>query len=110
MRAWRKHGVVPAAVYTGLKGDAKNYDHESTVYREIKTYLDGVKAAGAWNEEGVVATVRSILDSHLGVPPATVDIRIGGFTFSDDLATPGVPQPALKGAPDAFVAGIDFVP
>lgn len=74
IRAWREHGAVPATAYTGLKGDAKNYDHQSTVFREVKTYLDGVKAAGAWNEETVVGTVRSILDSHLGPPPATVDV------------------------------------
>lgn len=74
VRAWREHGVVPAAVYTGLKGDAKNYDHQATVYREIKAYLDGVKASGAWNEETVVSTVRAILDSHLGAPPATVNV------------------------------------
>jgi bleomycin hydrolase len=74
LRAWREHGVVPAELYTGLKDGAKNYDHEATVYRELKAYLDGVKAAGAWNEEAVIATVRSILDSHLGVPPATVKV------------------------------------
>ncbi|HEY3381229.1 MAG TPA: C1 family peptidase [Vicinamibacterales bacterium] len=74
LRAWRKHGAVPAAVYTGLKGDAKNYDHESTVYAELRAYLDGVKSAGAWNEEAVLATVRAILDSHLGVPPSTVEV------------------------------------
>ncbi len=74
LRAWRNHGVVPAEAYTGLKNGAKNYDHESTVYAELKTYLDGVKAAGAWNEEAVIATVRSILDSHLGAPPANVNV------------------------------------
>lgn len=74
IRAWREHGVVPAEAYTGLKGTAKNYDHQSTVYRELRAYLDGVKAAGAWNEETVLATVRAILDSHLGAPPATVKV------------------------------------
>jgi bleomycin hydrolase len=72
VRAWREHGAVPADAYTGLKTGVKNYDHESTVFREIKAYLEGVKAAGAWNEDTVVGTVRAILDSHLGAPPATV--------------------------------------
>ena len=75
IRAWREHGAVPAEAYTGLRGGATNYDHTSTVYRELKTYLDGVKASGAWNEEAVMATVRSILDHHLGVPPSTVDVE-----------------------------------
>jgi bleomycin hydrolase len=74
LRAWREHGVVPAAAYTGLKAGVSNYDHESTVYREIKAYLDGVKAAGAWNEEAVVGTVRAILDAHLGPPPQSVQV------------------------------------
>jgi bleomycin hydrolase len=72
MRAWRTHGVVPAELYTGLKEGRKDYDHQATVFKELKAYLDGVKAAGAWNEEQVVATVRAILDHHLGAPPATV--------------------------------------
>jgi bleomycin hydrolase len=33
-----------------------------------------VKAAGAWNEEAVVSTVRAILDHHLGAPPTTVQV------------------------------------
>ncbi len=74
MRAWRTHGVVPADIYTGLKGGRKDYDHQDTVYKELKAYLDGVKAAGAWNEEQVVSTVRAILDHHLGAPPTTVRV------------------------------------
>ena len=74
IRAWREHGVVPAEAYTGLKGGAKNYDHQATVYREVRAYLDGVKASGAWNEETVISTVRAILDSHLGAPPAAVTV------------------------------------
>lgn len=72
MRAWRTHGVVPAELYSGLKEGRKDYDHQATVFKELKTYLDGVKTAGAWNEEQVLATVRAILDHHLGAPPATV--------------------------------------
>lgn len=74
MRAWRTHGVVPAELYTGLKEGRKDYDHQATVYKELKAYLDGVKAAGAWNEAQVIATVRAILDHHLGAPPATVPV------------------------------------
>ena len=72
LRALREHGAVPADSYTGLPAGKKDHDHESTVYPEIRAYLDGVKAAGAWNEEQVVSTVRAILDHHLGAPPETV--------------------------------------
>lgn len=86
LRAWRTHGVVPAEAYTGLQRGATNYDHQSTVFRELKAYLDGVKAAGAWNEEQVVATVRALLDHHLGAPPAKVQVEGKELTPREYLA------------------------
>jgi Beta-propeller repeat len=38
------------------------------------------------------------------------NIHVAGVTYSTDLATQGVLQPALQGAPDAFVAMFGFVP
>ena len=98
LRAWRTHGVVPAEQYTGLKDGAKNYDHEATVYREVKAYLDGVKAAGAWNEESVIATVRAILDSHLGAPPASVQVDGRTLTPRQYL------EQVVRISPDDYVA------
>ena len=103
IRAWRNHGVVPAETYTGLKGGAKNFDHEATVYRELRTYLDGVKAAGAWNEEGVIATVRSILDSHLGAPPTTVEADGRSLTPRQYL------EQVVRLNPDDYVALLSFL-
>lgn len=74
IRAWKQHGALPASAYTGLKGEARNYDHEMTVFKELKAYLEGVKAAGAWDEAPVVAKVRAILDRHLGAPPTKVTV------------------------------------
>ncbi len=71
-RIWKKYGVVPGQSYTGLKDSAKYHDHENTLFPEIMNYLNSVKARDAWNEEEVIATVRSILDHYLGPPPATV--------------------------------------
>jgi len=86
LRAWRTHGVVPAETYTGLKDGRKDYDHQSTVFREIKAYLDSVKSAGAWNEEQVVSTVRALLDYHLGAPPVTVQVDGKVLTPQEYLA------------------------
>jgi bleomycin hydrolase len=72
LRALREHGALPAEAFTGLPEGRKEHDHESTVYAEIRAYLDGVKAAGAWNEDVVVSTVRAILDHYLGAPPEKV--------------------------------------
>jgi len=86
LRTLRNHGALPADSYTGLPEGRKEHDHASTVYAEIRTYLDGVKAAGAWNEEAVVSTVRAILDHHLGAPPATVAVDGVSLTPKEYLA------------------------
>ena len=86
LRALKNHGALPADAYTGLLEGRKEHDHESTLYAEIKAYLDGVKAAGAWNEDAVASTVRAILDHHLGAPPATVVVDGVSLTPKEYLA------------------------
>jgi len=103
LRAWRTHGVLPADAYTGLKEGQKNYDHETTVFKELKAYLDGVKTAGAWNEAQVISTVRSILDHHLGAPPATVVVEGKTLTPLEYLAE------VARINPDDYVALVSFL-
>lgn len=103
LRAWRDHGAVPAEAYTGLEDGARHHDHQASLFREIKTYLDGVKAAGAWNEEAVASTVASILDSHLGKPPAT--INVGGKT----LAPKQYLDDVVRIDPDDYVAFVSVL-
>ena len=98
LRALREHGGHPAEAYTGLVGGRKEHDHESTIYAEIRTYLDGVKAAGAWNEEAVVSTVRAILDHHLGAPPETVVVDGQAMTPKEYFAK------VVRLDPDDYVA------
>lgn len=102
LRAWRAHGVVPAEAYTGLRGGARNHDHEATVFAEIQKYLEGVKASGAWSEAAVVATVRSILDHHLGAPPETVEVEGRKLTPRQYLAE------VARLNPDDYVALLSF--
>ncbi len=85
-RIWKKYGVVPAEAYTGLKPGAKYHDHESTFFPEIQNYLASVKAADAWNEEEVIATVRAILDHYIGPPPATITVDGVQMTPKEYLA------------------------
>ncbi len=86
LRTLRNHGAVPADAYTALPEGRKDHDHQSTVYAEIRAYLDGVKTAGAWNEEVVASTVRAILDHHLGAPPETVVVNTETLTPQEYLA------------------------
>jgi bleomycin hydrolase len=78
-RMMQMYGVVPYDSYTGLKPNQPFYDHV-TLFDEINKYLENVKLTGAWDEETVVRTVKSILKFHMGEIPTTV--TIAGKTMS----------------------------
>ncbi|MBN8703534.1 MAG: peptidase C1 [Bacteroidetes bacterium] len=98
----KKYGLVPHSAYSGVKIGQKFHDH-SKMYDEMNAYLQGVKASNAWNEETVVATIKSILNYYIGVPPTTV--TIDGKTMT--------PQEYLKNVtklnPDDYVDFMSFV-
>lgn len=73
-RMMQMYGLVPYDAYTGLKPNQPFYDHVS-LFDEVNEYLIGVKASGAWNEETVINTVKSILKFHMGEPPVNVTIN-----------------------------------
>lgn len=73
-RMMQIYGLVPYDTYTGLKPNQPFYDHVS-LFDEINNYLQGVKASGAWNEETVISTVKSILKFHMGEPPVNVTVN-----------------------------------
>jgi len=68
VRMYKTYGVVPLEVYTGLKPGQSFHSHEKMV-AEMKAYLQTVKAGNAWNEEAVIATIKSIMNFHMGEPP-----------------------------------------
>ncbi len=67
-RDWKLYGCMPWDVYSGLKPGQKFHDHAKLI-AEVSSYLAQLKSANAWNEDEAVATVRAILNHHLGVPP-----------------------------------------
>lgn len=71
LRTWKKYGCVPAAAYTGMKPGQKFHSH-TKLFNEMNTYLQSVKTGQAWNEGVVLATIKSILDYHLGRPPTSI--------------------------------------
>lgn len=73
-RIWKKYGVVPAETYSGLLNGRKYHNHE-TMYGEMYSYLESIKAVNAWDEEAAVATVRSIMNHYMGVPPSEITIN-----------------------------------
>lgn len=72
-RIWKTYGIIPETDYTGLKAGQTFHNHED-MYNEMNTYLKSVKEACAWNEDEVIATVKSIMNSYMGEPPAKVTV------------------------------------
>jgi bleomycin hydrolase len=69
-RIWKKYGVLPLDAYSGKKSGQKVHDHEK-MYAEMKAYLDAVERDQAWDVEGALATIRSIMNHYIGEPPTT---------------------------------------
>ena len=68
IRIWKKYGVVPYELYTGLK-EGQQYNDHGQMWKEMNTYLKNINATSNWNEEEVIATIKSILNHYLGEPP-----------------------------------------
>ena len=64
-RIWKKYGVVPAEAYTGLLNGRKYHNHE-TMFNEMKSYLESLKANSSWNEESAITTIQSIMNHYMG--------------------------------------------
>jgi bleomycin hydrolase len=72
-RIWKQYGIVPADAYSGKLPGQLFHDHEK-LFAEMNAYLQSVKATNAWNEEEAVATIKSIMNHFLGVPPTAVTV------------------------------------
>ena len=73
-RIWRTYGIVPLKDYTGMKTSQTFHSH-AAMCEEMKTYLASVKTAAAWNEDQVIATIKSILNSYMGAPPTKINVN-----------------------------------
>ncbi len=79
-RLFVDYGCVPVESYTGLLPGQLFHDHRK-LFDEMNTYLQNVKKLGLWNEDEVVATIKSILNKYIGAPPEK-------FTYEGDEYTP----------------------
>lgn len=68
LRVIKTYGILPANVYSSLGKGKKTIDYEK-LRSELNNYLQTVKQSDSWLESSVMATVRSILNHHLGEPP-----------------------------------------
>lgn len=67
-RMWALHGAVPLESYPGVHGEKGWHDH-SRLFQQMIGYLEHVKDSGLWDEQLVIAGIRTILDGFLGRPP-----------------------------------------
>ena len=97
-RIFATYGALPLEAYSGLGKGRKFHSHEE-MFAEMDNYLKSVKANNQWNEERVLETIKSILNYHIGEPPAK-------FTWSKDNKS-YTPQQFLRDAlqiiPDDYV-------
>lgn len=78
-RSFKKNGIVPENEYLGLKNGRKYYTHEK-MFGEMSAYLTKVKENNAWNQEEVVATIKSIMNHYMGIPPTS--FKVEGKTYT----------------------------
>ncbi|MEI6767076.1 MAG: peptidase C1 [Bacteroidota bacterium] len=78
-RMMKWHGMMPASAYSGMLPGQTVHDHGKMV-EEMSAYLESVKKSNSWNEEVVVANIKTILNYHMGEPPASFDFD--GKTYS----------------------------
>lgn len=69
----KRYGVVPVAAYDGLVGDAKVHNHGAMV-RELQEAIEPF-AKGEKPASELDATVRAILDEHLGPVPDMIEAK-----------------------------------
>lgn len=93
---YRLYGAVPLEAYRGVRDPDGWHDHPP-LRDEIAGYLRGVQESGVWDEATAVASVRLILDRHLGPPPES-------FSFEGRTWTPAAfLAEVLRLDPDAYV-------
>jgi bleomycin hydrolase len=74
------YGLVPESAYRGQAEYSPVYNHK-VLERELENYITRVKDHNLWDEPMVIREIKSILDKHLGAPPAQ-------FQFENKTYTP----------------------
>lgn len=72
-------GLLPESEYTGLVGGRKYHDH-GKMMEEMRGYLNSLKTSNAWYEKEALATIASIMNHYMGVPPTS--FKVDGKAYS----------------------------
>ncbi|RLD52049.1 MAG: peptidase C1 [Bacteroidetes bacterium] len=100
-RGWKKYGTMPYSAYTGLINGRKYHSH-AKMYEEMTGYLKAVKKSNAWNENEVIATIKAIMNYHIGEPPTNFTVDGKKYTPKTYL------KDYLKLNPDDYVEILSY--
>ena len=99
--SWKKYGTVPYTAYSGLLHGRKHHSH-AKMFKEMDTFLHSLKKSNAWNEKEVIATIKDIMNHHIGKPPTK-------FTVDGKNYTPKTyVRDYLKMNPDDYVEILSY--
>jgi bleomycin hydrolase len=85
-REYKLYGIVPKEVYSGMEPGRIFFTHEK-MFGELQHYMENVKYTNAWDEAQVVATVKSILNHYMGVPPESFEWKGAKYTPKEFLTS-----------------------
>ena len=101
-RISKEYGMVPQEVFKGLL-DNRIYHTHADMLKEMSSYLKSAKENNVWNEEQVLATIRSILNHYLGEPPVKFKVEGKDYTPKTYLSD------YLKINPDDFIEVLSYM-
>lgn len=73
-RIWKDYGAVPEEIYSGMLPGQKLHDH-TKMYAEMKNYLDAMVKIDFWEEDEILANIKSIMNYYMGEPPLVLQIE-----------------------------------
>ena len=101
-RMFKMYGAMPRSIYDGLIDGRKFYSH-AEMYKEMMTYLKSMKKSNAWNEDEIIATIKSIMNHYMGEPPTK-------FSFEGTEYTPkSYLKDYLKINPEDYVEVLSYM-
>jgi bleomycin hydrolase len=100
-RMMKMYGALPQEEYTGLKDNRKYHSH-AKMYEEMNAFLESMKASNAWNIDYGLETIRSIMNHHIGEPPANFTVEGTSYTPQTYL------KDYLKLNPDDYVEILSY--
>lgn len=100
-RIMKMYGAVPEEAYSGLIDGRKFHSHAKMV-EEMTAFLNSMKTSNAWNVEYGLATIKSIMNHYIGVPPT--EFVVEGKTYTPQTYL----KDYLKINPDDFVEILSY--